>query len=91
MAMYLQQKDVEATVVSWIQAACMYMIDEAYVQTAVTLKDRGTVEAVLKGQQNEWSMVCLPRGSLSAVLSRVAPNVTFVYEYAYYTCTVLIA
>jgi hypothetical protein len=72
MAMYLQQKDVEATVLAWIQAGCIFIIDEVYEKTADSFEDRKKVLAVLKGQENELKAVCLPPfipcSTLSALL-----------------------
>jgi hypothetical protein len=60
MAMYLQQKDVEEAVLAWIQAACMFMIDEVDEKTADSFADRRKVLAVLKEQETEWEAVCSP-------------------------------
>jgi hypothetical protein len=63
MAMYLQQKDVEATVLTWIQAVCMLMIDEVGETEAdfFTLnpqwRDVSKVQAVLKETKGEWEAV----------------------------------
>jgi hypothetical protein len=57
MAMYLQQKDVESTVLAWIQAACMCMIDEDCVQAAESSEDKSKAQAVLKEQQDAWEAV----------------------------------
>jgi hypothetical protein len=58
MAMYLQQKDVEATVLPWIQAACILMIGDINVETASSIEDISELLVVLKGQQDEWKTVC---------------------------------
>jgi hypothetical protein len=63
MAMYLQQKDVEATILNWIQAACMFMVDEVCVKEAdfFTLnpqwRDVSKIQAVLKEKNGEWEAV----------------------------------
>jgi hypothetical protein len=60
MAMYLQQKKVEATVLAWIQAACMLISDDIFVDTAESREDMIQVHAALKGHLDEWKPVCSP-------------------------------
>jgi hypothetical protein len=63
MAMYLQQKDVEATILTWIQAACMFMIDEVCVKEADFFtsnpqwRDISMVQAELRERKGEWEAV----------------------------------
>jgi hypothetical protein len=60
MAMYLQQKDVEATVLVWIQAVCMLISDDVVVEAPNSVEDIRELLDVLKGQRNEWKTVRSP-------------------------------
>jgi hypothetical protein len=53
MARLLQQRVVEAKVLTWIQTACMFKIDEGCLKTANNSMDSTETLAVLNEQQNE--------------------------------------
>jgi hypothetical protein len=65
MAMYLRQKDAEDKVLTWIQDACLLLVDWDSLSAA----DSGSesiieVLTMLEMQQDEWEAVC----SLSCTL-----------------------
>jgi hypothetical protein len=57
MAMYLQQKDVESTVLDWTQAECMRMIDEVCVKAGESFNDKSKAQPVLKEHHDAWEAV----------------------------------
>jgi hypothetical protein len=67
MATYLRQKDIESAVLTWIQEACIIMLDEVCPKSAESPESISQAPAVLKGQKDEWATVC----ELSYVCSAV--------------------